>query len=200
MVDPQKVQTQLVHVGLHSSFVAQAELDELPNILMENENIEHVVVGRYSGGFALLVATNLRLLLVDKKLMFLNVEDVRYDMIAELDYGHQLIGATLHVRSFSKDLKFQAFNKLRLRTFTHFVQHKVMQMRQQLSEDTSKIPLQTFEEHSGTAITAEQAKQLLPITRESWQRANSGTLPANPYVQSPLLTRRRIGPYPITRK
>ena len=198
MVDTQTVRQQLDKIGARVSLICSAEVAELPKILVETEEIQHFVVGQYSGGFAVMVATNLRLLLVDKKLLFLNVEDIRYDMIAELDYGHQFIGATIHIRSFSKDLKFQSFHKALLREFTNFVQQKVMQMRQQFSEqeqtEDARIPIQTFNEPD-TRLTGAQAQSIIPLSPEDWYRANPRQQSPNPYAQSPLMTRRRIGPF-----
>lgn len=199
MVDPRIVKQQLDRLGVQFAFVGQAEANELPQILMEGEEVQHVIVGRYSGGFAIMCATNLRLLLIDKKLFFLTVEDIRYDMIAELDYGHQLVGATIHIRSFSKDLKFQSFKKLKLREFTSFVQQKVMEIRQQQKADNPLIPIQTFSDRD-TDLTPAQAQSLVPLTAETWYKANPPAAVAHPYTQTPLLTRRRIGRFDAASK
>ena len=199
MVDPKIVKQQLDRIGEPISFLWEAELNELPRILMEGEEIQHVIGGRYTGGFALMCATNLRLLLVDKKFLFLTVEDIRYDMIAELDYGHQWVGATIHVRSFSKDLKFQSWKKLKLRDFTTYVQHRVMQLRQQQSATSPMIPLQTFGDVDGE-LTPEQAQSIVPVSPEGWYKANPPVQMMNPYVQSPLMTRRRVGRFDLVGK
>ncbi len=201
MVDPRIVKRQLDRIGVQFSLVGQAEAGELPHILMEGEEIQHLIVGHYSGGFAIMCATNLRLLLVDKKLFFLTVEDIRYDMIAELDYGHQLIGATIHIRSFSKDLKFQSFKKLKLREFTTFVQHKVMDVRQRQNGGSPLIPIQTFDEpNPGNDLTPAQAQSIVPLKADNWYRANPPVQMMNPYAQSPLLTRKRVSRFDMAGK
>jgi hypothetical protein len=49
---------------------------------LPGEEIYELVNGIYEGGFAIVVATDVRLLLIDKKPMnYLNVEDLRFDMI-----------------------------------------------------------------------------------------------------------------------
>ncbi len=200
MVDPRVVQGQLRRVGADQNFWGKPELAELPKIMIQGEVIEHVRHGHYAGGFATLVATNHRLLLVDKKPFFLNVEDIRYDMIAEVDYGHQILGATIHVRSFSKDFKFQSLSKPDLRDITHFIQRKVMEQRGHTTDRSAvsthaqrqAIPMQVFE--SGNELTDQQANGLLPLTPESWQKITTNRRHAiNPYAQSPLMTRRRVG-------
>lgn len=194
MISPLIVNRQLKDIGVSNPFFGRPEMDELPKILVAGEVIQHLINGRYSGGFATLCATNLRLLLIDKKVFFLTVEDVRYDMIAELDYGHQFIGATIHVRSFSKDLKFQCFKKQHLRNFTTYIQKKVMEQRQhQAGTDDGHIPIQAFIDEENAELTPNQAISVLPLSPNKWRRASSKQRVANPYVQSPLMTRKRIG-------
>ncbi len=202
MISPVIVKQQLKRIGAPKSSWGKAELDELPNILIEGEEIQHIINGHYAGGFATLCATNYRLLLIDKKMFFLTVEDIRYDMIAEVDYGHQLIGSTIHVRSFSKDLKFQCFRITDLRELTSFVQHKVMELRgHQMTANNSEettargpaIPMQVFETGSGSSLTDHQAESLVPTSPDAWYRSNPTRKFVNPYSQTPLLTRRRVG-------
>src|SRR5437764_361539 len=116
MVDVKTVQKQLKKLKFGASPWNQAELRELPHILHEHETIAECVNGFYEGGVALLVATNMRMLLIDKKpLNYLNVEDLRFDMINEIDYSHRLIGATITIATGSKTLKFKSYNQPRLR-------------------------------------------------------------------------------------
>ncbi len=200
MVDSNTVQKQLRAIGADQLFWGKLELAELPKILIRGEIIEHVQHGHYSGGFATLVATNHRLLLVDKKPFFLTVIDLRYDMVAEVDYGHQFMGATIHVQSFNKDFKFQSYNKSNLREMTGFIQNKVMEMRGQKTAESEargvsvrqNIPMQIFETGE-SALTDEQANGLLPLDQDSWYKLNPARKAANPYTQTPLLTRRRVG-------
>lgn len=202
MVSVAVVNRQLKRIGAPTSSWGKAEIAELPKILIDGEEIQHLINGHYEGGFATICATNYRLLLIDKKMLFLTVEDIRYDMIAEVDYGHQLIGATIHVRSFSKDLKFQCLKKQDLRNLTSFVQHKVMELRghQVNSPDAQSkpptltneaIPMQVFE--TGTSLTDEQANSLVPTNREVWYKSNPSRQFVNPHSQTPLLIRRRVG-------
>lgn len=124
------VEVQLARVGFHNKVFGKPEVKELCHILTNDEQIIKVVNGRYEGGFALLVATDRRLLLIDKKPWFLTLEDVRYDMISEVDYFARLLDATVSISSFSKTLKFTCFRQQKLRDLTVFVQHKVMDLRQ----------------------------------------------------------------------
>lgn len=133
MVSAKEIDRQLKNIGVSFWFLGNAELRELRHILVEGEVIEHCLLGRYEGGFALLCATNLRLLLIDKKPFYLTLEDVRYDMIVEVDFAHRLLDATIRICTPNKTLRFTTTKKHQLRLMTAYIQHRVMMFRQQLS-------------------------------------------------------------------
>lgn len=96
MVSSESVQQQLRDINFNVHGWGRTEAKELPHIMIADEEIYEVVNGIYEGGFALLVATNFRMLLIDKKpLNYLTVEDLRFDMISEIDYAHRLLGARI---------------------------------------------------------------------------------------------------------
>jgi hypothetical protein len=70
-----------------SALWGSKEIAELPYIIRENEEIFGLVHGVYNAGPGILVATSLRLLFVDKELLYgLKVEDFRLDHIASIQY------------------------------------------------------------------------------------------------------------------
>src|ERR1700750_2229518 len=120
MVHMQVIESQLRAIGADFKFGGRAEKRELRNILVENETIQHCLNGRYEGGFAMLCATDRRLLLVDKKPLYLTVEDVRFDMISEVDFNHRLIDATVKVCTVNKNVSFTSFRNAELRKLTAY--------------------------------------------------------------------------------
>lgn len=129
MIDIKNIDAQLYKVGMRNRFFARPEVRELCHILAPNETINHAVVGQYEGGFALMIATDRRALLIDKKPWFLTMEDVRYDMISEVDYCARMLDATLSVITINKTLTFSSWRKERLRELVKYIQHRVMQLR-----------------------------------------------------------------------
>lgn len=124
MVTEESVHKQLKALGFKTFGWGRAEVSELHNIMLPDEKIFDCVNGIYEGGFALLLATDVRVLLVDKKpLNYLTVEDLRFDMINEIDYNHRLIGANIIISTGSKTLRFNSFNQPRLRKLINHVQH-----------------------------------------------------------------------------
>lgn len=129
MVTKKRIEGQLKRLGVTVRVWGAAECDELCHILTDHEEITAYVHGWYESGFATLVATSERLLLVDKKLFNLTIEDVRYDMIAEVDYNARLMDATVRINTLNKVLRFTSMKHRHLRHLTTYVQHRVMQLR-----------------------------------------------------------------------
>lgn len=132
MISKQAVEEQLQRIGYNFRFWGRSEVNELDRILMEDEVIAECVNGEYTNGFALLLVTNHRLLLVDKKpLLYLTVEDLRYEMITEFNFNRRLLNATINIHTANKTLTFASWNQHRLRKLLEYIQARVLEMRQQ---------------------------------------------------------------------
>lgn len=129
MVDPKIVSRQLRQIGCDYMFWGHTETSELSKVLMDGEQITQAVNGYYDGGFALLCVTNFRVLVVDKKPFLLTVEDLRYDMIAEVDFSSRLFTSVLHVYTPLRTLIFTSWSMTRLRKSMNYIQQRVMELR-----------------------------------------------------------------------
>ncbi|HSX44043.1 MAG TPA: PH domain-containing protein [Candidatus Saccharimonadales bacterium] len=125
-----EVEQRLIGLGHHNRYWGRAEVNELPHILTDHEEILAVVTGYYQNGYALLVATDYRLLLIDKKPLFLNIEDTRYEMISEVDFSNHLLNAAVSIRTINKTMVFKSIRQRKLRNATTLIQTKVMELRQ----------------------------------------------------------------------
>lgn len=132
MLSREAIDEQLTKIGCNFRFWGRSEIKELDKILMEDEIISQAVNGEYANGFAMLISTNHRLLLVDKKpLLYLTVEDIRFDMITDFNFNHRLTTATLCISTPSKTLTFMSWNKKRLRSLLDKLQQQVLELRKQ---------------------------------------------------------------------
>lgn len=177
MVDPKVIQQQLKELHFGSSMWNQAELRELPNIIHEGEKISECVNGYYEGGMALLVATEMRVLLIDKKpLNYLNVEDLRFDMINEIDYNHRMMGAAITITTGSKTLRFRSYNQQRLRHLINLVQEHMSTAKKEQSTkaDTQQQHLEEINK---------QLRQYLMAQQEQLQRLADNTQQQQPQGQ-----------------
>ncbi|MDB5175867.1 MAG: hypothetical protein JWM81_725 [Candidatus Saccharibacteria bacterium] len=162
MVSQKSVDKQLKNIHFNTQLWGRAEISELPNILMEDEEIFECVNGMYEGGFALLCATNLRLLLIDKKpLKYLTVEDLRFDMINQIDYSHRIMGARINVSTGSKNLKFTSYNQQRLRKLIGHIQHRMAEIKtdQTSAAETQQQHLEKINQQLQAYLLAQHQQQ-----------------------------------------
>lgn len=146
MVHPSIIEARLGELGFRTSRWFQPEIRELERILMPDEKIVTLACGRYFGSFALLVATDLRLLLIDKRVFFMTLEDTRYDMISEIDFNMQAYNATVTIYTMNKTHKFNTMKYRRhLRELTTYVQQRVWEIRQSGYGSTSPPPKSIFQ-------------------------------------------------------
>ncbi len=215
MVTLQEVEKQLTAIGANNRFWGRAEIIELQHILVPGEQIQASLNGRYQGGMATFVATDQRLLLVDKKLFYLTVEDMRYDMISEVDFGAQLMSGSIRVCTPTKTLTFTTFKPKPMRQVASYIQQRVMQVRHQYQpQQQAYQPEVTAEEPTAPLpqpVTAEptptEALNGMYATMLGTQAVSAAEAPAaattdpalptpqrrNPYMNPPLMMRRRIG-------
>ncbi len=131
MVDRTIIERQMHQIGFNPFAWGRTEVKELCNILMQGEEIVECVNGEYVNGFALLVATNHRMLLVDKKpFLYLTVEDVRFEQISDFNYRNKFLTSAITVSTANKTLYFTSYNKKRLRKLIACVQRQVIELRE----------------------------------------------------------------------
>lgn len=175
MTHEQKVKEQLKAIGADFKFWGVSELRELPKVLFEDEQLNHVINGRYSGGFATLCATDQRVLLIDKKPLYLTLEDIRYDMISDVMYNHRLLNATVLLGTVHKSIAFIGYNPGKLRNMTNFIQQKVLEFRQRQNQQQTQL--------TNPESLVSSVQNLVETPQSSY--------PINPY-KMPVMIRRRV--------
>ena len=222
---PEEVKTNMVHIsviearmsklGFKPSRWFKPEIKELQHILMDNEQLVNCVTGRYFGGFALLIATDRRLLLIDKKIPYLSVEDIRYDMISEIDYNSRMFDSTINIYTVNKQHRFNSYrHKDHLRALVNYAQKRVMELRQYQNEGYQEVPI--YSRNPPSMIQSYNYGQTLqlqpPVIQSDVRRrlpsphlprivgaaAVNGTRrwahPPNPYAQGSLIMRGQTQP------
>ena len=170
MVHMSVIEARLSKLGFKITRLFKPEIKELQQILMDHEKIVTLSQGRYFGGYALLVATDLRILLIDKKMLFLTVEDIRYDMISEIDYSARLLDASVSIFTVNKQHKFTSYkNKHHLRQLTSYAQRRIMELRQyphqdsfQLQNNQMQQPMASFQPSQQHQVAQPYQSQLPP--------------------------------------
>jgi hypothetical protein len=130
MVSVASVKLQLTKAGYKFSYWTRAEVKELCDVLMPGEIITQATNGYYENGFALLVATDNRLLLIDRKPMFLSLDTISYGMIQEVTLDYRLLNSSVHIFTSNKVLVFKSRSPIRLRAMVSYIQQSVNAARQ----------------------------------------------------------------------
>jgi len=222
MVSLKTVESQLKRAGSTFQMWGRAEVRELCNVLMENEEIQACLNGHYEGGFAMLCSTNQRILLVDKKPMFLTLEDLRYDMISEIQFSHRLLDATVKIFTPTTSLAFTSWNRAHLRKLVMGAQQHVMAMRQyqqQINSMQHQQLQQQFQQNPAEAVPESMTPLTMPhpanqtrdpyalnpaftmtalptsplATGQSALPVGASSMGMNPFLKTPLVTRHRGG-------
>ncbi|HJQ09155.1 MAG TPA: PH domain-containing protein [Candidatus Saccharimonadales bacterium] len=193
MVTLHQVEEQLKRIGCNFRFWGRPEIRELTNILLPDEIIAGAVNGRYEGGFALLCVTNHRLLLIDRKPMFLTLEDVRFDMISEMDFSARLLDSTVRINTPNRKLVFTSWSHHRLRKIMNYTQQRVMEVRQHYMMQQFQPAPAPNPQHSSAPMVGGLAVQG-DGTAAGQQFMRVAPYPTNPYTKTPVLMRRRRYP------
>lgn len=205
MVHQSIIEARLNQLGIKKSRWFKPEIRELSRILMDNETIITVVTGRYYGGFALLVATDHRLLLIDKKVLFLTVDDIRYDMISEIDFNSRLFDSTIHIYTVNKQHSFTSTRgKQLLRNLVGYIQQRITDIRhyqQQIPQEpvpemSTQSPIQRAVANISSHV---HVPQHLPRSLPHHMPKNVGAaalqgarwMQVNPYTKNALIIKSR---------
>lgn len=216
MVHPRVVDDQLRAIGASFKFFGRPEVRELCNLITPDEVIAQAVNGYYDGGFALLVVTNHRVLLIDRKTLFMTLEDIRFDMISEVDFNHKLFTATARIYTPNKSLIFTSWSHGKLRQIVHIIQERVLESRQlaQMSPQeqfakfaevqmaASAKPVQSVSQKPHVSLTPALAHTAIQGATLANEPKSSpfgfmtnnfvSPLPRNPYLKTPLKTFRKF--------
>jgi hypothetical protein len=213
MVHMSIIEARLSQLGFKASRWFKPEIKELQYILWENERIVECAQGRYFGGFALLVATDHRLLLIDKKIPYLSVEDIRYDMISEINYSSQILDSTINIYTVNKQHRFNSWkHKIQLRKLVTYAQQRVMEVRQYQQQGPQEVS-QPTQQHVPTMMQAYNYGQRLQLGPPNITTAIRNRMPSphvprvvgaaalhgsrrwinpNPYIGGSLVTRKQM--------
>ena len=197
MVDARDVRKQLRRIGADYRFWGAPEIRELPKILFDNETIRHAINGRYRGGFAMLVSTDIRVLLIDKKPLFLTLEDIRYDMVSDVMFNHRLLNASIIIGTVHNSFTFVGFNSTNLRNMTNFIQQRVMDYRRHAQHQQPEPAVQQFSPLSYQSYDQPPVVQYQPDPSATDE---PGTYQPIPTATTPVSSQLPINPYkmPIT--
>lgn len=133
----EQIQSQITNLDNISKFGGKKEIKELPNILWEDEVVQKLEEGIYKGGLGLLVATNKRLIFIDKGMFSLKVEDFGYDKITSIEYKKGLLMGDITIYASGNKAEITSMGKNECQNFAEFIRANLGNMNKEQKNETS---------------------------------------------------------------
>jgi len=163
-----EINLQVKNLGGLEGFLGRKEVKELPNILWADENVENIIQGTYNNGNGILVATNRRLVFVDKGILFgLKVEDFAYDKISSIQYETGILLGKLTIFTSGNKAIIDNINKAKVRVFGDAVRAKISAPRKEpLTQTVVQVQAPSQVNNNGSVL--EQLERLAKLKEQGF--------------------------------
>ena len=125
MPDSNKIENAIKNMTGASKFLARKEIKELPSILWEDELPERIVQGSYNNKTGILVATNKRLIFIDKGIFSLKAEDFPYDKISSMQYSTGILMGGIEIYASGNKAEIKNVAKDQVKPFCEYVRARI---------------------------------------------------------------------------
>lgn len=120
-----KVKQCLRSMGASPYILSRPEVEKLALLLQDNERIEAFICGTYIAGWGMLVATERKLIFIEKQFVRLKVEELPYQMISAIDHSTGRKYGKVTVRAQRKDYYFRRVNRDCVKKFISYVESRM---------------------------------------------------------------------------
>ena len=121
------IQKELAIAGVPRRILRSQEARGLTTIMSEKENIIGCVQGLYSEGIGLVVATNSRLLIINKSFLWTKMEDESYAMINSILYRKGMFFGKLTLSTRARRYIFNVLKNDPIESFISVIDAKMRQ-------------------------------------------------------------------------
>lgn len=125
-----RVRQALLDVGIGKLGVLSQEGRYLPKIVHTDETIGGAVYGWSNGESVLLVATNKRLIFLDKKPLFVHEDEISFDVVSGISFSHAGVGSVVTLHTRIKDYVIRTYNQKSLTTFVDYIESRCLDSEQ----------------------------------------------------------------------
>jgi hypothetical protein len=158
MADIASVEKAIKNLSGGEKFFGRGEIKALPSILWEDELPEKIIQGTYNNGGGILVATNKRLVFVDKGLMSLKVEDFPYDRITSIQYTTGMLMGGIDIYASGNKAEIKNVTKDQVKPFAEYIRARITGASAHASASVSP---QTSAEGDNPVRKLKQIKEML---------------------------------------
>lgn len=126
-----RVAEELKIAGVSRYGLWKMESRYLPKIIHPTEHIGGVAYGLSDNGSAMLIATDRRVIFLDRKPLFVNEEEITYNVVAGVSYSHAGPSATVVLHTRIRDYHIQSLNINAVQRFVHFIELRCLEHTQE---------------------------------------------------------------------
>ncbi len=153
-----RVREELIRAGVTRYGLMKNEARHLPNLIHNDEHIESVAYGRYKNGSAMLVATDKRVIFLDRKALITIFDELTYEVVAgvTVEMHGPFANVNLHTRLGDYAVRF--VNQPCATRFVDFIERRRLQETAYVNP--GEEPVRTMAETPPPAVFNIQPKAL----------------------------------------
>lgn len=118
----ERVRQELRDAGMSRYGMMMSESRYLPRVIHATEHIKAVIYGWQPAGTVTLIATDHRILFLEKRPFYLRDDEVSYDSVRGFSYYHAGLGSTVILHTQVQDYPVRSFNKTAIQKFIDYVE------------------------------------------------------------------------------
>lgn len=126
-----RITNELKEIGISRLGLNRFDMRYLPQIVQISEHTMGVAYGYNEGQSVSLVATDQRIIALNKKPLYTFHDDITYDSVSGISFSHAGLGSTITLHTRIKDFTVHTFNRKAAGRFVHFVEFHRLALRKQ---------------------------------------------------------------------
>lgn len=131
----QRVVEEIKQVGVSRLGLLRLESRYLPHVIHPKEHINGVVYGHNGEGSVMLIATDRRLIFLNKKPLFVNQDEISYFVVSGVKLSQAAFGGTVILHTRVKDYIVHTFNLNAAQKFVRFIESRCLEHEERNSYD-----------------------------------------------------------------
>ncbi len=126
----ERVKQELQALGVSKTGMLKMESRYLPQVVHEDEHIGGVVYGQHKGSSVMIVATDKRVIFLDRKPLFSRKDEFKYDVVSGVEYSRVGFDSTVILHTRIKDINIRTMNQRCASNFVQYIESRSLEFHQ----------------------------------------------------------------------
>ncbi len=156
-----RIREELIKAGVTTYGLTKSESRYLPRVIHPDETIEAVVYGQHNSSSAMLVATDKRVIYLDKKPLVTILDEFPYETVAGVEFDVRTLFSTLTLRTRVGNYTIRYVNITCGQKFADFIENKEAEMAgEKVVGSVVPIPIELQQENGATWLSFLEANHI----------------------------------------